>query len=186
MSDYPVRQLLPDRIQHMDEVVTQELRQHSPGGQARFPDYVWRIAGARVGEAVKDALDADVFTLLARAWGKARELHEYTDTDKHPPDTPESVFLGSHQLTVEVHPVVAVTVGSVEYPRLRFTLKLAADFRVAELVILNKHIVAICSGECTLRAQLKYGQVAMHDQMESRRIKLSQVLQLPAPGVPLA
>src|SRR5262245_19877299 len=178
-----VADLLPDRFDHLDEVIKAGLADDSAEARPTIQSFAWQIIQSKAAEAVRDALDADVFELLARAWCVARELHEFTDRRKYPPDKDSTVFLGDHQVSTEVHPVLAVTVGSIETARLRFTVKLTAHFRSAALSIRDGHITAIEAGDCAVAAQLKYKDIKLHKELESRNVKLPGRLRLKPPGL---
>ena len=113
---------------HLDEVIKEGLDSESKEARPAIPRFAWQITHSKATQAVRDVLDGDVFELLARAWCVARELHEFTDRGKYPPGKASTVFLGNHQVSTEVHPVLVVTVGSIEGPCLRFTLTLTARF----------------------------------------------------------
>ena len=178
-----LRDLLPAKFDRMDEVVAEGLKGDGGGGQPGFPAAVLRMAGDRAAEAVKEALDCDVFEVLARAWTKAGELHAYTDEAKYPPGTRSSVFLGDHEVAVEVHPVLDVTVGPCGPAKIRFTLEVKAKFRSAELSILDGRIVAIGAGDCAASAQLKLEGWNLHDALEAKDLRVASPISLPAPGL---
>lgn len=182
-SGCTVADLLPDKFDHLDEVIKESLASDSAEARPNIPSFAWQIIQSKAAQAVRDALDGDVFELLARAWCVARELHEFTDRRKHPPGKDSTVFLGDHQVSTEVHPVLAVTVGPVESARLRFTVKLTAHFRSAALSIRDGHITAIDAGDCAVAAQLKYKDVKLHKERESKNVKLPGRLQFHPPGL---
>jgi len=181
-----VSDLLPDTFDHLDEVIKEGLDSDSEEARPTIPRFAWQIIQSKAAQAVRDVLDGDVFELLARAWCMARELHEFTDRRKYPPGKDSTVFLGNHQVSTEVHPVLIMTVGSIEGPRLRFTLTLTAHFRSAALSIRDGHITAIDAGDCSVGAQLKYKDTKLHKELESREVKLPGRLQLQPPGLKIA
>jgi hypothetical protein len=178
-----VSDLLPDTFDHLDEVIKESLDSGSEEARPNIPSFAWKIIQSKAAQAVRGVLDGDVFELLARAWCVARELHEFTDRRKYPPGKDSTVFLGKHQVSTEVHPVLVMTVGSIEGPRLRFTLTLTAHFRSAALSIRDGHITAIDAGDCSVGAQLKYKEIKLHKELESREVKLPGRLQLQPPGL---
>jgi len=181
-----VGDLLPDTFDHLDEVIKEGLVSDSEEARPSIPRFARQIIQSKATQAVRDLLDGDVFELLARAWCVARELHEFKDRGKYPPGKDSTVFLGNHQVSTEVHPVLVVTVGSIEGPRLRLTLTLTAHFRSAALSIRDGHITAIDSGDCSVSAQLKYKDIKLHKELESREVKLPGRLQLQPPGLEIA
>ena len=181
-----VSDLLPETFDHLDEVIKEGLDGDSEGARPSIPRFAWKILQSKASQAVRDVLDGDVFELLARAWCVARELHDFTDGRKYPPGKDSTVFLGNHQVSTEVHPVLVVTVGSLEGARLRFTLTLTAHFRSAALTIRDGHITAIDAGDCSVGAQLKYKDTKLHKELESREVKLPGRLRLQPPGLAIA
>ena len=181
-----VSDLLPDKFDHLDQVVKEGLDGDSEEARPSIPRFAWQIIQSKATQAVRDVLDGDVFELLARAWCVARELHEFTDRRKYPLGKDSTVFLGNHQVSTEVHPVLVVTVGSLEGARLRFTLTLTAHFRSAALTIRDGHITAIDAGDCSVGAQLKYKDTKLHKELESREVKLPGRLRLQPPGLAIA
>ena len=134
--------------------------------------------------AIAGALDVDVFEILAGAWAKARELHEYsTAAGKHPAGETSTVFLGEHELAAELHPTVELTFAAVSHVSLKFTLHLAARLRAAQLTIRNGHIIEIGRCDGSVSAQLKYGETPLHDELKSKDLPLIPSLPLPEPGV---
>jgi hypothetical protein len=177
-----VRELLPTRFENMDDVVKRQLLANAQVNQAGLPNLVWKVVGGKATEAVRSALDCDVFSLVARAWAKALELHKFKDETKYPPSKKATLFLGEHKLKTEIHPVLDVIFGPALQAQLRFTVELAAEFQTGELSIWRGHIVGVGTGEGQITAQLKYGESALHDKFESRKFKLSP-FELPAPGL---
>jgi hypothetical protein len=178
-----VSDLLPERFRHVDDVAKHALLRDHAIEQAHLPTLVTGIVGDKVTSAIRGALHCDAFGLLARAWAKARELHEFTDQTQHPPGQVSTVFLGEHPLSCQVHPTVEVTIGVIGKIVLRFDLTLSAQFKLAELTILDAHITQIGHSECLLAAQLSYDGVPLHDQFKSRDFTLSSAITLPEPGL---
>ena len=177
-----VRDLLPADLNRMDQVIETELgKEHGAG----FPGFVWKLIGSEANDALRATLSSDMFELLAKGWCVARELHKYSDRAKHPPGERSIVFLGEHTLTSSVYPVIIVTVGPTQYPPLRLTLELKATFRTAALTIQDGHIRALSAGDCAVSAQLKYGELKLHDELKSRDVTLPGKLEFEAPGLAL-
>jgi hypothetical protein len=175
-----VRDLLPANLDQMDHVMQVELNKENTAG---LPAYAWKLIGSGANDAVHDALDLDIFELLAQGWCIARELHEYTDPTRHPPAEKSTVFLGSHTLTTVLHPTIVVTVEGIKYPPLNLALALNADFRAAALSIQNGHITSLNSGDCAVSAQLKYADVNLHNPLQSRPVTLPGKLTFNTPGL---
>ena len=181
-----VRELLPDRFEEMDVILKENLGKDSGAGGSGLPGFALRMAGEKVTGAICDSLDCDVFEILAKAWVKARELHEFKDPAKHPPGETSSVFLGDHKLSAQIHPVLDVSIATFARTKLRFTVELTARFKSAELSIRDGRIVAIGAGDGSASAQLKYGATKLHKELKSKDITLLSPRLLPEPGLAIA
>jgi hypothetical protein len=179
-SGVSVKELLPAKIDGMVDTVKQEACKDPDAGTARL---AWSFIGFEATKAMRSALDCDVFELLAQAWCTARELHEFSDRSKHPPEEISVLHLGDHKLKTNVEVVLDIAVGVISLPRLRFTVELAAHFRSAALSIRDGHITALASGDCSVSAQLKYRDTELHKPMESRKVTLPGRLPFRAPGL---
>lgn len=183
MTELTLRDLLPTEFKRMDEVVKSELHRDS-ALQKAFPTALTGVVADKAAGAVLGVLNIDVFGLLAGAWAMARELHPYsTAAGKHPPDETATLFLGEHELAAELHPSVELTFGAIGHFSLKFTLKLAARLRAAQLTIRNGHIIEIGRCDGSVSAQLKYGETPLHDELKSKDLPLIPSLPLPEPGV---
>lgn len=173
-----VRDLLPERFDGLEERVKQSLCEDPGVGRNKL---AWDLIGSEVEGALRSVLDCDLIEALARAWTTARALQDYADPDKHPPGETSIVHLGEREVERELHPVVAVTIGSCECMELRFTLCLAAHFSGLALAIRAPFITGGTAGDLKASAQLKYGETALHKALESRKFKLPGRFTLPTP-----
>jgi hypothetical protein len=186
VSGVKLGDLLPVNLDRIDDALTQARAKNAELAGANLPKLAVGVLDREVGEAVRGALDCDVFGLLAQAWAKARELHEFADAAKHPPDEVSTMFLGEHSLSFDLHPVVDVVIGQLAKFTLRFTLELAADLRMAELTIRGGHVTEIGKCDCELSAVLTYDEVELHDPIKAKRFTLTRSIVFAAPGVPIA
>jgi hypothetical protein len=182
-SGVTVRELLPQALAGVEQTMLNGLAQDSPSGNPSLPGFARQIAASEATAVIQKSLDCDVFSLLARGWGLARELKSYTDRSRYPPGTTSVVYLGEHSVTTEVHPVLTLVIGSIECRPLRFTVVLKGHFRSAALVIRDGCITGLDSGDCSVSAQLKYGEVPLHKEAESRHVILPGHLVFSPPGV---
>jgi len=178
-SGIRLRDLLPPDVE-MKSVVKDELRKDADINQLSL---AWRFVGSEATDAVRNVLDCDVFEIVARGWCVARELHEYTDSHKHPHDEKSVVHLGEHKFATNVHPVLNISVGAIHCPPLRFTLELAANFRSVALSICNGRITGVGAGDGYVSAQLKYGDVKLHKNKESKKVPLPVEYKFRDPGL---
>jgi hypothetical protein len=66
---------------------------------------------------------------------------------------------------------------------LAFTLRLTATLRAARLVIRDGCIIEIGRCDGSVSAQLKYGDIPLHDKLKSKDLPLIPGRPLPPPGV---
>lgn len=179
MNGVTLGQLVPDRFDGIESAVRDEASRNLGAGTRNL---LWSFVGSKAEEAVREALDCDVFEVIAQGWCLARELHEYSDRTKHPIGEKSIVHLGEHAFKVDVHPTVIVIIDKAECARLRFTLELAANFRAVALLICNGCVTGIAAGDGYVSAQLRYGDVSLHKRKDSGKVKLPAQINFRAPG----
>jgi len=175
--------LLPYEFGRMEETMRREFDKDPNVRTAGFPNFAWRVCGTEATNALHDALNCDVFELVARGWCFARELMTYADDSEREPNKRTIVYLGEHSVTTSVHPVLIVTIGTIKCPPLRFTLDISAEFKSGALTIQNGYIKSAGCGACLVSAQLKYGEVKLHDKRKSRSVPVPGTINFAAPGL---
>ena len=181
-SGVEVCELLPGEFGRFDETLKKAAVGEN-GARPGIPDFVWKMVASQAQQDMHDALGVDVFSLVARGWCLAQELHQYTDKEKYPPEQTSIVFLAEHTTTTDVHPVLKLSVGEISCRPLRFTVALAANFRSAALLIKGGYIIGVGTGDCDVSAQLKYGDIALHKPLESRHLVIPGRKLFDAPGL---
>ncbi|GAB2505663.1 hypothetical protein GCM10027084_20140 [Pseudoxanthomonas sangjuensis] len=180
-SGITIRQLLPkDRFEGMKDAMRDEMAGHDETGKRSL---ALGFIGQEAESALREVLDCDVFTVLAGGWCKARELHEYSDPEKHPPGERTVVHLGEHALTATLHPTLEISIGRVRVFELRFTLEVSANFRAAALSIRSGCITALETGDASVSTQLKYGGRSLHKRQSSKLVKLPGRVSFAEPGL---
>lgn len=174
--------LLPDRL---DEVGEQARAAICENEEISGMGLAWDYVGSQLQAALKSALDCDALGVLAKGWSGLQLLAEYADPAKHPPGERSVVELGAHEISREVHPVIAVTVGSCPCIELKFTFTVTGHFGGAKLAISDGHIVGGALGDAWANAQLSFNGVPLHQAAESRKVALPGKFDLAAPGVAL-
>jgi hypothetical protein len=180
-SGVMVNVLLPDTFNRIEGVVKNELSNDSAIGVASA---VWGFVGSAATDAIRRRLSFDVVEVLGRGWVFARELHEYKDTNKHPPGESSIVYLGQHKMKTELYPVLTLMIGPIKR-ELRFTLETTARINSVALSILNGHITGLGAGDCFVEAQLKYREIALHAPIKARKVTLPGRHDFEAPGLPI-
>jgi hypothetical protein len=185
-SGITVRSLLPDKFRRIDEAIDQGRKDDPEFQMVKVPGVALSVAGEKASDAVTAALDFDVFELVAQAWAKARELEAHAKETLETPGKTATLFLGSHSLTCDIHPIVKLTFGALGTLPVRFTLALEAAFDMAEVTLLGGRIVKIGRSQGQGSAVLKYGGTELHDRLKTREFPLTAPISLAAPGVLVA
>jgi hypothetical protein len=175
-----VADLLPERIDGMGTAVREALCNDAKvAGQ----QLAWGYISAHLEQALRKALDCDLFEVLAGGWAQSPLLSSYAAAMTKP--TAE-ITLGAHQLTRELHPGVAVTIAPCPCPciELEFTLALSARFSGLKLDIANRHITGGVPGEISASAELSFQNITLHEA-NSRTIELPGRFRFSDPGIPI-
>ncbi len=118
-------------------------------------------AGAK---RLNEALDTDVFELLADAWLTFRQVRDCADPATHPPGQDTLVTLNDVEVTSTNSPLLHATVGGVALPDLRFTLSLVARFKTVQLVVRDARIRSLRPGGASAIVKLSYGSAKLAER----------------------
>lgn len=172
--------LLPDRLDRVGELAEKALCENEEIGGMKL---AWNYVAGELQGALRTALDRDLLEVLAKCWAQAQLLADYADRQKHPPGERAVIELGQHDLSREIHPVIAVTIGACPCVELKFTFAVAAHFGGVQLAIEDGHIIGGSPGDAWATAQLSYQGVPLHPESESRKIALPGEFRFAAPGI---
>jgi hypothetical protein len=179
-----VRDLLPTRLRKMDDAVKGEIRDDAALQAAHFPLVLSGSIADKTAEAVANTLNVDVIGVLAHAWSKAWELHEYSEAaGKHPSDEVDTLFLGTHELSQELRPCAVLSFGAFSRITMEFTVEVAAKLKTAQLTVQAGRIIEIGECEGSVSAKFKFAGIPLHDALESKPLPLVPNYHLPAPGL---
>jgi ABC-type transport system involved in cytochrome bd biosynthesis fused ATPase/permease subunit len=122
----------------------------------------WSIVREVLIDKTIGMLDIPVLIFLSPAWKKYKEIMEFADTNKYPPNETELVSLADHSITVEHHPYLQVTYRGVALKNAKLTFTLEAELIVQGVVlkIQNGKIIAIEAG--TVKGN---GKLLLEDQL---------------------
>jgi len=176
----PLSALLPDRFDSMAERVKTQLSANAEVGGMKL---AWGFIGSEIQAALKSVLDCDLLEILGGAWAQAGALADFADPSKHPPGERSVIELGAHDVTRELHPVIAVTIGSCPCVELKFTLTIAAKVGGVRLSIFDCHIAAADPGEVWANAQLSYEGTPLHPALESTKLSIPGETRFASPGI---
>lgn len=122
------------------------------------------FVAAKAAERLNEALDTDLFEVLAEAWLKFKEVLDCADPARHPPGEDAIVTLREVEVSSSHTPLLHLSVGGVPLPDLRFTLELTARFKSLQLVIRDARIRALRPGLMSAHAKLRYGSFKLGEQ----------------------
>ena len=178
-SGVKVNVLLPDTFNRMEDAVKDELaKDPAMDGASR----VLGLIGSAATDAIRRRLNFDVLEVLGRGWVFANELHEYKDQAKHPRGERSIVSVGKHEMKTQLEPIVTLTVGPIS-KELHFTLEVTAHINAVALSICDGNITGVGTGDGSVEAQLKFGEIPLHDPIESRQVTFPGRHDFAAPGL---
>lgn len=151
-----------------DREAAEAARPGKPGDEGQAPEAGPSLSGfvaAKAAERLNEALDTDLFEILAEAWLKFREVLECADPARHPPGQDAIVTLHEVEITSTNTPLLHLTAGGVPLPDLRFTLELTARFKSLQLVVRDARIRALRPGLMSAHARLKCGGFKLGEQL---------------------
>jgi hypothetical protein len=136
-------------------------------------------------ETTIEALDIPVLTFLLPAWRRYREILEFADAEKHPPNEQNLVSLAEHTVKVEHHPYLQVTFRGIEIPKARLEFTLRGDLTLQGVIlrIQNGKIKTIQGGAVKWSGELLLENSTVL-QKESKSYDLTGSFEL-GEGIPL-
>ena len=176
----PLSALIPDKLDSVSEQVRARLCDNEEIGRMKL---AWDFIGKELNGALKSALDADLLDILGGVWAQAAPIVALADPARHPPGERSIVDLGGHDLTRDLHPVVAVTIGPCPCVEISLLFSLAAHIGSARLAIADGHIVGGDLGELWASAQLSYEGIPLHPAQESAKVRVPGEVAFAAPGI---
>jgi len=176
----PVRlfQLMPDRLESMAGPIRDRLCQDQ---QIKGLRLAWDVVSGKLQEALRSALDYNVVDIFAECWARAKPVWEVVEAARA--GEPCNIELGKHELSRELNPVIAVTIGSCPCIELRFKFVVSAHIRGAQLSIVNGHIASGKLGEAWASARLNYEDIQLHSPAESPKLAIGGSFDFPPPGI---
>lgn len=174
--------LLPERLDQVSQCARQQLCENEDVGAMNL---AWDFIGSQLNGALAQALDHDVVAVLAKGWASADLLAEFANSGTQAADGQSVVELGAHELSRELKPVIAVTIGSCPCVEIEFGFTVSANFGGVQLCIVDGHITGGQTGEAWASAQLSCQGVPLHDAAESRKLPIPVAFQFDPPGVPI-
>ena len=173
---------------------TEEAREaveKSPAG-AKLKEAVGKLPGIEWGTVAKEieaklgeVLDVDIVGVLLGGWKKYRQLQQYRDTTKYPPEETILLSLTEHSIASAHHPKIEILAGEVPVGTLEFTITLALKLEGIVLKVRGGKIREIVAGRCRGKGTLECAGVALLEKETERfelpgRVSLGDGIEIPA------
>ncbi len=169
-----------------------EAIEKSPAG-AKLKDAVGKLPGIEWGPVAKEieakigeVLDVDIVSVLLGGWKKYRQLQQYRDTAKYPPEETILLSLTEHSIASAHHPKIEILAGEVAVGSLEFTITLALKLEGVVLKVRGGKIRELSAGRCRGKDTLECAGVALLQKETDPfdlpgRISLGEGIEIPAP-----
>ncbi len=121
-----------------------------------LPDISWPAAKSTLADALAEALDVKLIEIVGGTWAKLKQLQEYRDPLRHPPEETALVPLVDHKIRSTHAPSIDLLSGEKLIANLVFDVALLLTLTGVTLKIRNGRIVEIASGDCKGTGTIKY------------------------------
>jgi hypothetical protein len=121
----------------------------------------WEPLKEKMVEEIVKLLDLPLKDFCLAAWKKNRELQQFADREKYPPDETNKVNLIEHEITGEYHPTVEVSFAGKTFPKLKFDLNVSLKLTGCVLTIQDGKIKEILPGNCQGEAVLQWKKAVL-------------------------
>ena len=153
-----------------------------------LPDALVAGVSDEVLKNLRSALDVSLTDVVLEGWGKYKELLQYRDRKRYPPDQTILLPLAHHEIHSVHKPYVDVLLDDKPIGRVTFTVDLRLRFDGVILTVRDAKIWEVKAGTCEGRGALKCGAVGLIDKRILKfdlpgRFKLADGY--PIPGGPL-
>ena len=179
----PLHSLLPERLDFLADQVKSRLCEDKRVGGMKL---AWGFIGRELRGALCSVLDGDLLELMAKGWAEAEPLVEIVSASARAPGERMLVALAKHDISRDLRPVVAVTIGDCPCVELDFTFAISAHVGAVRLAVMDGHICGGDLGEVSASGQLSLGEIPLHPPAESRKVALPAEFRLEPPGIPIA
>jgi hypothetical protein len=173
------------------EDARQAIEQSSAGAKlkeavGKLPGIEWGPVAKEIEARLGEILDVDIAGVLLGGWKKYRQLQQYRDQKKYPPEDTILVSLTEHTIASSHHPKIEILAEQVLLARLEFTITLALKLEGILLKVRDARIREICSGRCHGKGTLACAGVVLLEKETPRvelpgRIALGEGIEIPAP-----
>lgn len=152
----------------------------------KLPGIAWGPVAKEIEAKIAEVLDVDIVGILLGGWKKYRQLQQYRDQTKYPPEETILLSLTEHSISSSHHPKIEILAEQVLLARLDFTITLALKLEGIVLKVRGGKIREICSGRCRGKGTLACAGVPLLEKETERfelpgRIDLGDGIEIPAP-----
>jgi hypothetical protein len=169
-----------------------EAIEKSPAGEklkeavGKLPGIQWGPVAQEIEAKIGEILDVNILGVLVGGWKKYRQLQEYRDTTKHPPEETILLSLTEHSISSSHHPKIEILAAEAPVGTLEFTVTLALKLEGVVLKVRGGKIREICAGRCRGKGTLACAGVPLLEKETERfelpgRIGLGEGIEIPAP-----
>jgi hypothetical protein len=153
---------------------------------AKVPGIEWGPVAKEIEARMGEILDLDVVGVLLGGWKKYRQLQQYRDATKYPPDETVLLSLAEHAISSSHHPKIEILAEQLLLARLEFTITLALKLEGIVLKVRGGKIREICAGRCRGKGTLACAGVSLLEKETEPlelpgRIGLGEGVEIPAP-----
>jgi hypothetical protein len=129
-----------------------------------LPEAMVEGVSSEVMENLQGVLDVSLVDVVLEGWGKYKELLQYRDRTRYPPDQTILLPLAHHEIHSIHKPYVDVLLGDRPIGRVTFTVDLRLTFDGVVLVIRDGSIWEVKAGTCEGRGLLSCGAIELADR----------------------
>jgi FHA domain len=126
-----------------------------------LPDALIAGVSDEVMKNLRGALDINLADVVLEGWGKYKELLQYRDRKRYPPDQTILLPLAHHEIRSVHKPYVDVLLDDKPIGRVTFTVDLRLLFDGVILTIRDATIWEVKAGTCEGRGALKCGAIEL-------------------------
>lgn len=130
---------------------------------ARAYEHLRGSAAKLAADELNQALDVDVFELLASGWAKVLAVRNAVQLSVLMPGPPAIIRLDQHNITSTSHLVLNINAAPGALPELKLTLEFIAGVQSASLAVQDGRIELVALGKASVIARLKYKGVLVKE-----------------------
>ena len=126
-------------------------------------DHLRGPAAKRAADELNQALDLNVFEVLAHGWAQVLAVRSAVQLSALVQGPPTIVRLDQHNITSTAYPVLNVNVADRALPELRLTLEIIAGAQSATLAVRDGRFELLALGNASVTARLQYKSVLLKE-----------------------